>query len=275
MAKFFKALSACNRFLCWVLFWGCVGLVGYLVLKFSKPQEVESFPYIARIDILGQIVPGFTDQIKQHVEAAYSDQNSKMVLLYFNSSGGSGVESWRFCDYIKGKRALEAKKPENERRATVAVIAEMGTSAAYHMAICADTTYASPQSQIGSVGAIIMYKESEQKEFKNISSNKGKVFDLTTAESQQVAKELVDEGAEVFLQDVLSLRGSRLKIDSKTLASGRMWSGKKGVEIGLVDGYATPESISRNMNLPVVWSGMSEPTLWDKAKDVLSVLRAH
>jgi protease-4 len=270
-----NALVRINKVACWILFWGTVVIAGSYVYKWTHTEPVSVSPYISRIDILGEISPGLTDKLIPQLEIAYSDPKSKMVMLNIDSGGGSGYEAWRLCDYLQGKMKEEAGKSERERRPTVSVIAMNGTSAAFHIALCTEKVYAAPYSQIGSVGIIFYYKESDAKEYQNIASGEGKAFNFITPESRLVAKEIVTDGAEFFLKEVVALRGNRLKIDLKDLASGRMWSGQKGLKLGLVDAFATPESIARQMKLPLFWPGIQEPTVWDKAKDVLSVLRQY
>ncbi len=257
----------------WVLFWGSVLIGGYQTYKMAYPEVLPPFPYVARIDIFNEINVGLTDSIRQKIDLAYSDPYVKAVLFNIDSQGGSGTEAWRLCNYILSKRRDEMQKKENERRHTIATIGSEGASAAYHIALCADVVYATPRSQVGSVGSVIFYDEAATKGVKHIASNINKVADFKSAAGRKLVEEIVRDEAEDFLDSVINLRGDRLKVSKKELASGRTWMGKKALELGLIDGFATPEMIAQDVGAPLLWVGIPDPTIWDKVKDVLSVLK--
>lgn len=257
----------------WVLFWGSILFSVWHVYRAMYPEESSPSPYVARIDIFNEINVGLTDSIRHKIDSAYGDPYAKAILFNIDSGGGAGAEAWRLCDYILSKRNVEAQRKEEDRRLTIATIGSMGASAAYHIAICADVVYATPRSQVGSVGSVYFYNENEQKGIKHIASDTGKVADVKSVAGRKLVEEAVREEADDFLESVISLRGDRLKISKKELASGRTWLGKKALELGLIDGFATPETISRDLNAPLLWVGVPEMTNWDKVKDVLSVLK--
>lgn len=257
----------------WSLFWVIIAIGGYISFKTVSPETSARQFYVARIDIYGDINPGLTDLVKDKIEKAYDDPFAKAILFNIESSGGSEAEAWRLCDLIIRKKNVEAKKDEKDRQPTIVTIGSAGVSGAYYLAVCADAIYATPGSLVGSVGAVVYYSEEEQKKLKHIASGDLKVQNFIDKESRKVSKEIVDETAKDFLDKVLAFRGNKLKVSKRELASGRMWTGKKALELGLIDGLGTPESIADDMKLPLLYVGQTEQTTWDKLKDLLFALQ--
>ena len=271
--KISVVMSRVNSIALWLLFWGTVFFSLYNGYKYMYPIEIQRIPYVARIDIYGEIVAGITDHLKVKIDEAYNDPNAKAVIFHIDSSGGVPAEAWRLCEYISGKKIADLEKNEKERRHTFATIGVSGTSAAFYIGACIGNVYAAPGSNVGSVGSVIYFNEEDQKTIKHIASGSGKVFNPNDKEGRKLAEELVTETAKDFLVDILAFRDGKLKVSVDEIATGRMWTGKRAAELGLIDGLSTPEAISRNLKIPLLYPGIVEPTNWDKAKDVLSVLK--
>ncbi len=227
--------------------------------------------HIAQVNVVGNIGPGATEFIKDVVDKALEKSTVRSIIFYVDSGGGSPVEAWRFCQYLDIKRREEAKKPEHTRRSFIAVIGETGASAAYHMSACTDAVYTNPSGSVGSIGVVIFY-DPDAPQVGHIASGRAKVFDLKNPEVRIQAEEDVKEDAKFFLEIIQKLRGSRLKLSKEELETGRVWNGRDALKYGLVDHLGTPETVAEALKLPVVQYEF-EVTLWDRVKDVLSVLK--
>jgi|GEM_PF-5024269 len=271
-----RILEGTNRIGLWLLFWVIVGTVGYAIYKGAYPETPARVPYVARIDITGDVIPGLTDFLKPRVEEAYNDPNAKAVVFHIDSTGGALSEAWRFCVYLESVKAKEKARAEasgQEPRLTYTTVGYFGTSAAFYIALCAGNVHAAPASHVGSIGSMMTYDEAEMKKVKYIASGTGKVLDYTNKEGRALAQELVNEVATEFLSYVMGYREGKLKMKHSELASGRMWTGKRAYDLGLIDGLSTPEGVADHLKLPLLFTGYVEPTFWEKFKDALSVLR--
>ena len=164
-------------------------------------------------------------------------KNIKAVVLRINSGGGSGFASdeiWREIELLK-----EAGKP---------VIVSMGDYAAsggYYIACNADSIVASPNTLTGSIGVFAMLpnlsKFSDEKLRVHFDSVKTHPFanafdpfyEFSEAEHEKL-QTYIDHFYEQFLARVAAGRNmSRDEVHA--IAQGRIWTGRKAKEIGLVD----------------------------------------
>lgn len=183
---------------------------------------------------------------------AFENPNVKAVVLSIDSPGGAPVEAERIIDEIVRLRKSH-KKP------VVAVINNLGASAAYMIAAHADRIIAGRYSLVGSIGAIMapwqldkaiarfdvaqrVYASGRLKAFLN-------PFTPVTPEVDAKAHQLVDAMGQTFLTDVRQARGGKLKAGID-YATGEVWSGLEAKKIGLVDGIGTlDELVAANWGL--------------------------
>lgn len=137
---------------------------------------------------------------------------------------------------------------DEEDRPVVAWIGEVGASGGYYLALGADSILALPSSITGSIGVIMQFPNAEEFLRKagvglevvksgDMKDAGSPVRDLTEAERAMV-QELVDDVYEQFVSAVIANRG--LDADSvRTLADGRVMSGARAADAGLVDRTAT------------------------------------
>ncbi|MEM9917597.1 MAG: signal peptide peptidase SppA [Bacteroidota bacterium] len=171
------------------------------------------------------------------------DDKVKAIVLRINSPGGSGLAS----DEIWRELILAKEKG-------IPVVASMGDLAAsggYYIACPADTIYAAKNTITGSIGVFGMIPSVEQ----SLKENVGVTFDnvktgpfalglspfrdLTEAEGK-IVQEGVEEFYEIFLKRVSDGRNmSREEVHE--IAQGRVWTGKKAKDIGLVDQFGELE----------------------------------
>src|SRR5439155_18554799 len=130
-----------------------LGTIAYVIF-FTSAMGFQWGPFgsvvgVVRID--GEISAQSVASAKRVIpilEKAFANPSVKAVVLSIDSPGGAPAESERIytaVEYLKRKH----QKP------VVAVINNMGASAAYMIAIHADRIYAAKYSLVGSIGAII------------------------------------------------------------------------------------------------------------------------
>ena len=165
------------------------------------------------------------------------DDKVKAVVLRVNSPGGNAMTSdmiWRELERIK-----EAGKP------VIASFGDYAASGGYYIAAGADTIVAQPNTLTGSIGVFMMFPNATRlmNEKLGINFDTIKTHEFSTGFSpfnnlSEKEKALLQESTldiyDLFIDRVS--KGRKLTVDStKAIAQGRVWTGKKAAEIGLVD----------------------------------------
>ena len=119
----------------------------------------------------------------------------------------------------------------------------------------ADKIYASPASIVGSIGVIyagfgltgLMNKIGVDSRLLISGKDKAMGYPFVPPNKEQIVMQqaMLDEVHEQFITAVKNGRGKRLG-NNPDLFSGRYWIGKDGLKLGLIDGYATVDSIARD-----------------------------
>ena len=166
------------------------------------------------------------------------DKKVKAVVLRVNSGGGSAMSSENIW------YALMRLKQENE----IPVVVSMGDVAAsggYYIACPADEIYAEPNTLTGSIGVFSMFPNAtellnEKMGIRFDTVNTGKLatgitpyFPLSPA-GRKIMQNRTDSLYAIFLQRVSTSRDMSVK-DVNEIAQGRVWTGPKAKEVGLVD----------------------------------------
>lgn len=165
------------------------------------------------------------------------DDKIKAVVLRVNSGGGSALTSdiiWREIENIKAKG--------------IPVIASFGDYAAsggYYIAAGADTIVASPNTLTGSIGVFSMLPNVKKLmndklgilfdsvRTHDLTLNLSSVYPLSEKEKLYIT-ESTNDIYKQFLDRVA--KGRNMPVDSvHKYAQGRVWTGSKAKEIGLVD----------------------------------------
>lgn len=226
-----------SSFLGWLLFY--ITEFGY--------KAIPKADIIAIVDVDGVInegSPAGADKIIPVLKKAFDAKNVKGIVLSINSPGGAPLESERINNF------LEAKKKETGKP-IVAIIQNVGASAAYMIAVHADKVVAGQYSIVGSVGAILeswdFHRAADRLEIKKRIFQSGKhkgmlnPFTELSPESASKAQSMVDGMGKTFAADVRERRKGKIKghID---IATGEVWDGKEAFDIGLVDEIGTMET---------------------------------
>lgn len=189
--------------------------------------------HIARLVIDGAISTD-TKRLEAIAELV-EDDSVKAVIVAINSPGGSTAG---------GEELYEALSRLREAKPTVAVIKELGASAAYMAAIGTDRIFARRLSIVGSIGVLYQHVNAG-KLLDNIGVDFDKVASgplkaepdfnepLEGAPRASIAA-LVDDSFQWFV-DIVAERRNLPRPEALALADGRILSGRAGVENRLID----------------------------------------
>ena len=181
------------------------------------------------------------------LEKAFS-LSAPAVAISINSPGGSPVQSRLIYKRIRDLAA--------EKNKTVLVFVEdVAASGGYMIAVAGDEIFADPSSIVGSIGVVsasfgftdLMKKIGVERRVYTAGKNKAVLdpFKPEKKEDIERLKSLQLEVHETFIDLVKERRGNKLK-DDPDLFTGLFWTGKKGVELGLVDGLGDMREILKN-----------------------------
>lgn len=216
---------------------------GYYTSVYKK-FDFKSKDKVALVFLEGEIILGdeeagvITDEnYIKILDKIRKDDNIKSVVLRINSPGGSVLASENILRAIKNIQ--DAGKP---------VVVSMGRYAAsggYYIACFADSIYAQPGTLTGSIGVFSLIPN-----FGRFLDNKiGITFDTVNTtkssgyftgvhplseEEKQLMQTSVDKIYTEFVSKVAE--GRSMGYDAvHEVAQGRVWTGRKAKEIGLVD----------------------------------------
>jgi protease-4 len=163
------------------------------------------------------------------------------VLLDISSGGGESIASMDF--YLAVKR-LDQVTP------VYAAIGSVGASGAYMAALGARRIFAYPESNVGSIGVIfphiavreLLRRIGVSVELLHVGAHKDAYQGyrpLTDVEREKLLA-VAQEGYEGFVR--LVARERKRPVDEiRALATGEFWSGRRALELGLIDALGDRE----------------------------------
>jgi protease-4 len=200
--------------------------------RFALPDRPAG-DYVARLVIDGTIT---TDRARlEAIADLIEDDAAKAVIVAINSPGGTTAGGEELYEALG---QLRAAKP------TVAVIGELGASAAYMTAIASDRIFARRLSIVGSIGVLYQHVnagkllETVGVDLDKVASGPLKAepdFDeaMEGAPRASIAA-LVDDSFQWFV-DIVAERRGLTRPATLALADGRIVTGRVGVDSGLID----------------------------------------
>tara|TARA_B100001248_G_scaffold241870_2_gene208932 strand:+ start:3206 stop:4060 length:855 start_codon:yes stop_codon:yes gene_type:complete len=206
----------------------------------QPPGEMQvSEDSILHLDIDGVILDG--KEILADLRKYAYDKKIKGVILRLNSPGGVVGPSQEIYSEIKRIRE------ELEKPVFVSANAIMA-SGGYYIAVGADKIYVNAGTLMGSIGVIMEFANlSELYDWAKIqrySLKTGKFKDTgtntraMTQTEKDYLQDVIDDVHQQFMLAVADGRNKQMR-DIEPLADGRIFTGSKGVEYGLVDKVAT------------------------------------
>ena len=186
--------------------------------------------------------------LDEPLERAFKTKNLKAVALAINSPGGSAAQSSLIHARI---RSLAAEKAVP----VIAFAEDAAASGGYWLALAADEIYADASSIVGSVGVIYagfglteMIAKLGVERRLHTAGEKKSILDPFLPEKADDVARLKSLQADIhadFRALVKARRGHRLKASDEVLFSGEFWTGKRALELGLVDGLGEMKSVLR------------------------------
>lgn len=204
--------------------------------------------YYASGEILDQASGTSTDEcidasvMCRDLRSLRDDNNVKAVVLRVNSPGGSAYASeqiWR--EVVR----LKEKKP------VVVSMSDYAASGGYYISCAATRILAQSTTLTGSIGIFGLVFSADELltktaglNFDVVKTNRLSDFGASTLPNllnrplneaeQTIMQNYVNQGYELFVNRCADGRGISVE-DLKKIAEGRVWTGAKAVELGLVD----------------------------------------
>lgn len=262
----------------------CVALIGgALIYSFGlqhllAPREFTG-PYASLVRIEGTIEAeqrANARRVNASLQAAFSDEHSKGIVLEINSPGGSAVQSSLIYDQL---RALRKQYPNTP---VWAVGEDMLTSGAYFIATASDNVCVNRSTMTGSIGVIMsgwgldraIERFQVERRVLTAGSHKNRLdtFLPMRADDKAKAEQLLDRVHEHFIEAVKAGRGERLKGDPKELFSGDYWTGAQALELGLVDELCDMGSVLQKLGVKQVKDFTAPPNVWTALANSFGVI---
>ena len=230
-----------------------VSLKSYAEVAESKLEERGSKNQVAVVYAEGEIVNGQGgsgqvggDRLARQLRQLRQNDDVKAVVLRINSPGGSAIAS----DVIQREVILTRK--------TKPVVVSMGSVAAsggYWIATYGDRIFAEPNTITGSIGVFGILPN-----IQTLANNNGVTWDVVKtgrfADTQTLSRPknpqelaLIQKSVDQIYDQFLNKVSESRKLDrSKVaeIAQGRVWSGQRAKDLGLVDELGGLESAVRD-----------------------------
>lgn len=195
--------------------------------------------------VIGQESTGYQHEtILSAIEQASMDESIQAILLEIDTPGGAVYHTHEVYNELLALK-------ENYDMPIYASMGTIAASAGYYFAMAADHVYASPHTITGSIGVIMQnYDVSELMDEVGVKSNvikSGEMKDIMsssrpmTDEEEEVLQAYIDEAFDEFISVVDANRDNLSESEIRTLADGRIYSGRQALDNGLIDelGYFT------------------------------------
>ncbi|MDU7586715.1 MAG: S49 family peptidase [Acidovorax sp.] len=216
-------------------------------------SDKDGNTHTAYVQIKGEILEGraaSADHVIPALQKAFAADNAKAVVLRINSPGGSPVQAGRIHDEILALRAKHPSKP------VYAVVDDIGASGGYYIAVAAQSIYADRASLVGSIGVIsssfgftgLMDKLGVERRAITAGEHKALLdpFSPLSPEIKTFWESVLQRTNQQFVTRVQEGRGERLKPEPRVF-SGLLWNGEQAMELGLIDGLGSLQSVARDV----------------------------
>ena len=220
--------------------------MGDYAAKMSSGKDYTAKDKVAVVYAEGSIVDGKGergqiggDKYASLIRKLRKDDKVKAIVLRINSGGGSVIASdiiWR-----------ELLLARQEGKPVVASMGDVAASGGYYIACLADSIFAEPSTITGSIGVFGMIPSLEKTmkdkmgvDFDTVTTGKyatglNLFMDISEGEGR-IIQSTIEEIYETFLTRVAD--GRKMSRDEvHKIAQGRVWTGEKALEIGLVDKF--------------------------------------
>lgn len=219
------------------------------MLRFLGAEAAErpSEPHVAVVYALGNIIDGGGEGVlgaRQEIAGATlvnalrvftADDSVKAVVLRVDSGGGSAQASELIWEAMT---ALAAKKP------VVVSMSDVAASGGYYISCGATKIYAEPETLTGSIGVVggrlAIGAALAQQGVRTYPVGRGKRATMAASlaawsdDEREVMQRMMEDVYTRFVERVAAGRKKTLD-EVRAFAQGRVWTGEKAKELGLVD----------------------------------------
>ncbi|MBV9012014.1 MAG: S49 family peptidase [Pseudonocardiales bacterium] len=173
---------------------------------------------------------------------AFGYEQLQAVALLVNSPGGSATQAALVAERIRGLA-------DHKRVPVLAFCEDVAASGGYWLACAADEIVAHPTSLIGSIGVVtqgfglhgLLERFGVQRRLYTAGANKARLDPFLPEREDDVVwlRSMQTELHGMFRDWVCSRRGRTLATDQQDLFTGEVWTGRRALELGLVDRLGT------------------------------------
>jgi serine protease SohB len=226
------------------------GLRQFIPQRFRRDRPVV--PVVRLTGVVGfstPLRPGLSlAGIARTLDRAFAMRGASAVALAINSPGGSPVQS-----HLIFRRVRELA--QEHKRKVIAFIEDAGASGGYMIACAADEIVADPHSIVGSIGVVggsfgfdkLIAKLGIDRRIYTSGEHKAMLDPFLPENPDDVErlKKLQREIHDDFIALVKSRRAGKLSGPEDELFSGAYWTGRRALELGLIDAIGDLRSVLR------------------------------
>ncbi|MGH3707568.1 MAG: S49 family peptidase [Pseudonocardiaceae bacterium] len=222
-----------------------------LASRLPLPGTRERGPVVAAVKLHGVITPAPAPLSRGVINLAVAESvltrafgydRLRAVALSINSPGGSPTQSALVADRIRGLA-------DHHGVPVLAFCEDVAASGGYWLACAADEIIAHPTSLVGSIGVVsqgfglhgLLERFGVERRLYTTGANKARLDPFLPEREDDVVwlRGMQTELHGMFREWVCARRGGRLAPDQQDLFTGEVWTGRRALELGLVDRLGT------------------------------------
>ena len=215
----------------------------------TPPPVVPVLRLTGIIGAISPLRPGLTlAGVAALLERAFRLPGAKAVALAINSPGGSAAQSSLIHSRIR-QLAAERSLP------VLAFVEDVAASGGYWLACAADEIHADATSILGSIGVVsasfgfpeLLNRIGVERRLHTTGPHKAMLDPFRPEQPGDVErlKEIQGDLFESFKALVRERRAGKLKAPESEIFTGAVWSGKRALEMGLIDGIGEMRQVLR------------------------------
>ncbi|HSD35010.1 MAG TPA: S49 family peptidase [Alphaproteobacteria bacterium] len=215
----------------------------------TPPPVVPVLRLTGIIGTISPLRPGLTlAGLAALLERAFRLPGAKAVALAINSPGGSAAQSSLIHNRIR-QLAAERSLP------VLAFVEDVAASGGYWLACAADEIHADATSILGSIGVVsasfgfpeLLNRIGVERRLHTTGPHKAMLDPFRPEQPGDVErlKEIQGDLFESFKALVRERRAGKLKAPESEIFTGAVWSGKRALEMGLIDGIGEMRQVLR------------------------------
>lgn len=256
-----------------------------LAVNFNKPQgDASQYLKVSQGTAIIPIMGGLTHRptgmdaictgglssyagLMKAFDEAIADENVERIVMHVDSGGGQAVGCFDLANHIYANRG---KKP------IIAYVDGMSASAAYALTSAADEIIASPHSDVGSIGVIMIHedwskalaKEGVQATIIKAGANKGMGNPYTplSQETKESMQTRINELYDSFTGLIAQNRPMTQEDAKATEAS--VYNAQDALSRGLIDKIMTPDEFASYINPSNTSARVAQPTVAAQAENI-------